>query len=330
LRLTPSLRKRILSGDADFGDAERLLAHKVPQSRFRGNQHFQFDVDVTASDEVVLGRIRRESDALGDYLVSTRGVELSKSGRVCYCSACGLWVPLPTRALTQCRHCGAPLNVLENETQQIVSDRRLNGHRRLVVGEDICRYGLMPRRWLDISKRGINYKAKDSYWPPKLLVRKTGVGISAAVDYSRAMTNQVVYTLKPLPGDQDVPPIEFYLGILNSRAMYYYLTKRCGETEWRSHPYLTQKHLMELPVPRRRTIERQHDLVLDIVDAVRPYTTHRRTLPPEVDARVEGNVARLYGLGRRHYQVIYETLDSVEQLLPVRALRRVPISAVFG
>ena len=43
--------------------------------------------------------------------------------------------------------------------------------------------------------------------------------------------------------------LESFLAILNSRAMYYYLTANSGETNWRSHPYLTQKQLLNLPLP---------------------------------------------------------------------------------
>lgn len=34
------------------------------------------------------------------------------------------------------------------------------------------------------------------YTPPKLIVRKTGLGIYASIDYTGSMTSQTVYILK--------------------------------------------------------------------------------------------------------------------------------------
>ena len=68
---------------------------------------------------------------------------------------------------------------------------------------------------------------------------------------------------RPKPNAKHVcPPLEFMLAVLNSRAMYYFLAKKHGETEWRSHPYLTQKQVLDLPMPAECTLRRKSAIIL--------------------------------------------------------------------
>jgi hypothetical protein len=113
--------------------------------------------------------------------------------------------------------------------------------------------------------------------------------------------------------------------------MYYYIVKCHGETEWRSHPYLTQTQILDLPIPDLRRLPTAVRATLHVIGgSVQRFARSNVELPPRVDAKVEALVARLYGLSRRDYERIYETLDSVEALLPVRALKKVGVDDIFG
>ena len=70
----------------------------------------------------------------------------------------------------------------------------------LIAGEDVRRYCATPSRVIRVDVRGIAYKDPAIYKGPKLLVRKTGIGISAAVDRTDSFTTQVVFHYKPLRG----------------------------------------------------------------------------------------------------------------------------------
>jgi len=330
LRLTPAARKRILSGVATFSEVEEKLAHVVPQSRFAGNPDHVFDIDVAVEEQDALRCFRRLPWAFRDYLTSSRGVELSKSGRVCVCRACGKWMPLPAAPRPRCHHCKRLLRNSDTRVAVIVRDDGAPGCVPLIVGESVARYVLSQSLWIDTQYRGINYKPPSTYSPPKLLVRKTGVGISAAIDYTNGFTNQVVYIFRRRNEDNQPPPLEFLLGMVNSRAMYYYLVKNHGETEWRSHPYVTQKQILSLPLPGPDVLHKNHaKCVQEIADLLRPFALEGREPSVEVDARVEFLVATLYGLTRVHYETIYSTLDSVQDLLPIRTLKRVGIDDIF-
>ena len=330
LRLTPDSRKRILSGESTFPAEDRRLGYSVLQSRFGGNSSFAFDIDVNAQEERVLRCLGTTNSRFADYLEGGRGVELSKYGGVCQCTACASWLPLPTIQQPVCPHCGQTLEDVSGRAISIVHDTKLKDTEPLIVGESIARYTLRQFLWIGTTYPGINYKRADTYAPPKLLVRKTGVGISAAIDYTHAFTNQVVYIFRSTcDGKREPLPLEFLLGVLNSRALYYFLTKRHGETEWRSHPYVTQTQILALPLPGHKNLERNLDAVGEIARLLRPYTRKGTEPPIAVDASVEKLVADLYGLTKAHYRIIYATLHSVQELLPVRTLKRVRLEDIF-
>lgn len=330
LRLTPDMRADILNGRTTFAVAESTLGHRVRQSRFLQNPNFLFDIDVTSEEENVLQRFRGQASSFGEFLVSARGVELSKHGRVSRCNNCYRWMPYPCATKPRCPHCQVDVNLSQLESTSIVRSERSNASVPFVVGQSVRRYKIDQVLWIDMGKDGINYKPAGTYRPPKLLLRKTGVGVCAAIDYSPSYTNQVVYIFRPIDGVDGTLPLELFLGILNSRAIYYFVTKRYGETEWRSHPYLTQRQVLSLPMPGLAQLRGKDDVRIErIAKLLKPHITAGNEPPPSVDAEVERTVAQLYGLTRKDYQTIYTTIESVQDLVPVRALRRVALDDIF-
>ena len=95
------------------------------------------------------------------------------------------------------------------------------------------RYTSTTKSWINTLKDGINYKNLDIYTGDKILVRKTGVGITASIDSDNSVTTQVVYILKLKPSFEKKLSLEFVLAVLNSRAMTYYLIKKFGENDYR-------------------------------------------------------------------------------------------------
>jgi hypothetical protein len=331
LRLTPEARRGILAGMMTFGDAERKLAHRVPQRRFASNHGCSFDIDIAVSEESTVAKLRNCGSHFGHNLRSTRGVELSKRGLVCRCSTCGLWMPAPERTKPLCPHCRRPVIVGVDQLSSIVGEAPTEHGVPLLVGESVRRYFTAQGLWIVTDRKGIDYKDARIYSQPKLLVRKTGVGLSAAIDCSGAYTNQVVYIFLPKPSITEAVPLECFLGILNSRAMYYYLVKSHGETEWRSHPYVTQGQILGLPFPLTEGGCAGSGEVLEkMAEIIRPHVRANRVPSPEDDARIERLVARVFGLDLQDYKSIYQTLDSIEPLLPVRTLLQLRLADIFS
>lgn len=330
LRLTPQLRKGILLEQFTFKDAETRLLHQVPQSRFATNKDYLFDIYLKENEKDVLEILRSSRSTFREHLSNTRGVELSKSGRIGRCNHCGMWIPYPNARSPKCAHCKSSLALDKVESSFIISSQEKEGYEPILVGEDINRYRITSCHWICTDRLGIDYKNRVIYQSPKIVVRKTGVGLLAAMDYQSLMTNQVVYIFKCKHPDDNTLPIEFFLAVMNSRALYYYLVKTSGETEWRSHPYLTQNQILDLPFPHSHIGTKQtSETINQIVTLTKPYLMEGAGLPPKMDAEVEHLIARLYGLSRKHYEHIYDTLMDVEQLLPVKSLGAVSINDIF-
>lgn len=330
MRLTHDVRQQIMSGTLTFSAAEDTLKHEVPQARFIANKDFSFDIDVKVGEEHVIRCYRMAGSSFRDHLRSDRGVELSKNGWVYCCDQCHRWMPLPFAPEAICQHCRSKIKVNRDRAVAIVSEQPIDKYSHILVGENVRRYALTHHLWIETTKEGLNYKDPSIYKSPKIVVRKTGVGISATIDYAGLLTNQVVYILRQKEDHADAIPLEFFLGVLNSRAMYYYLVKSHGETEWRSHPYITQNQILDLPLPTVESInDGKWETVHSIAKHLKPFVRKNHGVPPRIDAQIEKLVAHLFGLSKEDYGRIYSTLDNVQELVPVRALKSVRISDIF-
>ncbi len=328
VRLNPTTRKQILSGELTFEHADERLGHYIQQKRFSRSPDFLFDIDTREEDREVIDKLTDCSATLSNYVSSSRGVELSKTGRVFKCSSCGFWSPLPSSKHPKCSHCQTAVDSLRVETATIISKKRFKGSKPILVGESVRRYSITSRYWIAVDNKGINYKSISLYHEPKILVRKTGVGITATIDYSHAFTNQVVYIFRQRADTDEPIPIEFILAVMNSRAMYYYLLKKYGETEWRSHPYLTQTQILGLPITNLSTPEAKKTQTA-VVDLLKPYLEKQEALPQSVDAEIEYLVSLLFNLTKADYGVIYKTLSDTQGLIPVKALASVSVEDIF-
>lgn len=314
IRLTKSHRDSLQAGKT-LRDCRRDAAHFVPQDRFRCDGHCRFDIDVTETDEA----ITRVLACGGDWtlpLDSRRGVELSKTGRVLLCTACGAARPEPKTLSAQCLQCGGALS---NHAQVIVAERPGSAGvwRPFIAGEDVRRYSTECRRWIRSDLRGINYKRPHVAGLPRILVRKTGIGINAALDSSDAFTNQVVfeYTLRS-ECSFDFSYLHYALGVLCSRVLLAVHLKRGGELEWRSHPYVTQKTLAALPIPLPREDSRLWHQAAAIAAAVEAHLTGHHC-----DHQIEGLVGGLYGLTSKDMRWVAEVLFGAADLDAIRNLR---------
>lgn len=324
-RLTPQERALVISKSLDLETIEEKRSHLIPQSRFTLNDNYEFDIDLSEDESIVFHKLRSSQVIVGDFFQSYRGVELSKHGYIYQCPKCKIWMPLPHISKKLCSRCGSEFRIDKKNAVQITSKQKKDSYSPIISGESILRYKNMGCFWIDQTKNGINYKEKSFYQGDKIIVRKTGVGISATIDYTGAMTTQVVYSIKK---KQNVKafPLEVLLAVLNSRAIFYYITKLGGETEWRSHPYLTQSTLMNIPLPNFNKLQRKK--FTDIISIVKKSVISSNISPKE-DIYIEREVASYFCLTRKDYEYIYEVINSVQELIPVRLLKSISIDDIF-
>lgn len=328
VRLTKEWRRRIQTGAATLSQASRALSHTVRQERFTNDAAVKFDIDMQEDEEEVISKITRQESAWADWFVSGRGVELSKMGRVLRCPSCEYALPVPRIEAGHiiCRCCKKPFQSQDALAERFVRPRSALTvpspdplWQPLIVGEDVDRYHCLARREIRLDGRGINYKTPETFTKRKLLVRKTGLGIKAAIDDTGAYTNQVVFHYL----QKDSAPafaMDYVLGVLNSRVLLAFHLKSVGETEWRSHPYITQKVIAALPVPQVREGTWQWRQASAIAAAVRQRPADAHPDCAE-DLQIERLCAGLFGLNSSDCEWVLQVLDSTQAMEPLRTLR---------
>ena len=250
-----------------------------------------------------------------------RGVEIGKSGRTLLCDHCGKYQAAPRKdsdSPTICRRCGAAFPT-GSRIHQIIRQRE-QGDEHLwnpvIVGEDVDRYRCKPSREVLIDLPGIRYKDFSLMRRPKLLVRKTGVGLRAAVDRSGSLTIQTVYHFIPR-GEVPELALDYMAGVLNSKAMLAFHLRWSGENEWRSHPYVTPSTIKALPVP---TPFKEENTLTDHATEIATLA-RRRSNAEEVEEQIESLVQDLYELTGREREWVCEVIESAQSLRGITEMR---------
>lgn len=197
--------------------------------------------------------------ALRTVVTNARGVELNKKGLVIECT-CGAWNPPlgKNKQSKPCSSCGSLLESNKDHQRLIISQEPPSEcWRPIYVGHHIHRFFNDPPWFIDPSGKGIAYKTAETYRGPKLLLAKTGHGISISLDPTDAYTLQVVYIFKPRKGQELAKNLSALMGVLNSAVMYTYFYRKKADPKRREFPHLTQGTFLSLPLKPLTTTNRE-------------------------------------------------------------------------
>jgi hypothetical protein len=102
--------------------------------------------------------------------------------------------------------------------------------------------------------------------------------------------------------------------------MLAYHLKRTGENEWRSHPYVTQKTIAELPIPLISEGGPKWRQARAIASAV---AERRQNISsdPLTDLHVDSLVAGLYDLDSKACAWVLNVLDEAQSLQSITTMR---------
>lgn len=316
-RLSTAARKGYLAGKGtllSFYDESR---HSVKQARFKRNNGCNFDIDAHSEEEDLLEKISSDIIEWDKIFNFGRGVEISKTGKILYCPICkwaqGYKKKQMIEGEKKCIHCGEKINVDEESIHNVITRIPEPGSVLIYVGENVRRYGISGEFYIQPNIDGINYKNRELYNPPKLLIRKTGLGIYGAIDYTGSMTSQTVYILK-YADKENTTPLEYYLALLNSRVVYYYYLKVYGENEWKSHPYLTKKIIYTLPIKPYIADELDQKIVEKSTALMHEYNY-------ETDVQLERLIMQKYGLTEEEESLIYDEMNRLPNLSAVNNMK---------
>ena len=322
IRMNKDDRSALFSGSSGFEEIRARKSHLISQARFRGDQFSRWDIDTSEVENQRIYAYTSKYSDWTDWLCSGRGVELSKFGVVDVCPACNSAHPASKKSQITCASCGYKAQASEFAQTTIVSNEKTGADQLpFLVGEDVGRYFARPSRFIKEEVRGINYKSAEVYNQRRLLIRKTGVGIKAAIVNRKSLTNQVVFHYYE-NSERSVPSfyLSYCLGVLASRTLLAYHLRTNGDNEWRSHPYVTQKVIKGFPIPVPvfgTATWKQAQAIAALVDRA----LSDGALTAKADTKIEGLVAALYGFDEASYEWIQSVLGQAELLEPIRALQ---------
>jgi adenine-specific DNA-methyltransferase len=336
LSLGATERRAVLAGRLTLDQVRARRAHAVPQARFAGTRAAAFEISVRHEQAPLVAALREQGGAWARWFDSGRGVELSKSGEVVRCASCAHAWPRPRRPrVLTCPRCGAAAHSAQLALELVVraaptggaSAQTLTpplaggagrGWAPLIAGVDVRRYRAAPSREIRTGVPGISYKLPAARRGSRILVRKTGVGLRAALTSAEAFTTQVVFHYVPAPRSPQYLAA-YVQGVLSSRVMLAFHLLSSGESEWRSHPYVTQRVIDGLPIPDPVADPARHAQAGAIAAGARALAARPDDL--EADLALEGLVAGLFGLDRAGVAAAAAVLDGAQSLAGIRDLR---------
>lgn len=318
-RLDTSDRKKFLENNLDLYENFKKKNHTVLQKRFLKNQSCVFDIDAREDEELLLKKIEKNGINWKKIFHFGRGVEISKSGAVVTCERCKMTQGYSKKQFEtgskKCKFCGKSISLSRESVFAIISDSAEPYFTSMYVGENLHRYRLDGIKYIKPNITGINYKDEKQYHSPKILIRKTGLGIYACIDYQNTYTSQTIYSVNYLDSKYNIP-LEYYLGILNSRLIYYYYLKKYGENEWKSHPYLTKDIIFSLPI---KAVSKDNlNQILQIAEMVKLL---QEQYSRELDMQIEKMVMELYGINDDELIIISEELNSLPNLSAINQMK---------
>lgn len=295
IRLPYDARRRIRSGHTAIDEEVARVKTVSRQGAWAADPGANFMPVGSAQAAQIIRHIGSRGGQWTTWVKASRGVEIGKSGALARCGMCGIHRQPPRVGDPRCNACGSTSSWEVVKATSLEAPPDTTEWVPLIVGEDVCRYDASPSRWLRLGLEGVQYKDASLYSGPKLLVRKTGLGLNASVDTSGSFTTQVVFHYVPR---RDAPEfvLDYLEGMLCSRVLLAVHLSRSGETEWRSHPYVTPKVLSTLPIPTPKPGTPDWLQAQAIARAARNVRSTDMESRPQAEYAVDRLVAGLYGL----------------------------------
>lgn len=104
-----------------------------------------------------------------------------------------------------------------------------------------------------------------------------------------------------------------------------------GSNGWKTHAYLSQKSVASLPFPNIDVNDADtRNILTQITEIVRKNSNvNGDNFSTDADARIEHLIAKLFGIRKSDYEVIYNAISEVQQMIPFKRLLKVSINEIF-
>ena len=183
-------------------------------------------------------------------------------------------------------------------------------YKKFLLGRDIGKYIInFDSKYILFDKRLFHTGVNENIFleKEKILVRKTGNIMIAALDDKQFYTDQSIYNLYPKTTNE--LSLKYILGILNSRLMNFYFNKKMI-TNPDIFPYIKGIHLKLLPI---REVEEQLqkpfiDLAEKIIKITKEegylQTSEKQAKVRDIEYQIDELVYKLYGLTEDEIKIV--------------------------
>jgi hypothetical protein len=244
----------------------------------------------------------------------SRGVELAKTGEIIYCERCGLYFPVPKKALI-CAECKSLLKIehIEKIIYPEIPENKNKHFRRFLFSMN--RYQIKDNKYIDISKNGINYKNLDIY-EDRIIIRQLSQNnlICATYDKGLSLTSQSFYNLKILRS----PIAEFnhlyLLGIINSKLLSYYFIKSFGSYK-KLFPRILIEKIKSLPIKISNTKEEKNiaiEIKFYVEKMLNLENEHVATIE-QIQKEIDSRVFNLYKISNKDQEYISNFISNLNK-----------------
>ncbi|MFX1444479.1 MAG: Eco57I restriction-modification methylase domain-containing protein [Promethearchaeota archaeon] len=284
---------------------------QIPQKTIK-KWNFKFLVYLNEADIPILEYLNENFPKLKDLskfkgfkIGLSRGAELAKTGEIVYCEECQTYFPVPKKFFL-CPECKSDLKLANKEKiiySEIPKDKDGNYKKFLF---SINRYQIKENKFIDISKKGINYKNLDIYYD-RIVIRQLSQNsmICAVYDQDFSINSQSFYNLKIVHSPLEEFNHYYLLGIINSQLLSYYFFKSFGSYK-KLFPRILIEKIKQLPIKIPETKE-EREIAKEITDKVQILlTTYDMNIQHEVDSLI----FQIYNINKKNREHISSILKS--------------------
>lgn len=215
-RLANKIRIRLTNAQSFQGQLFRQEFTKTQEAFYKETDKV-FTIYAPTSTSNIISKIETDTQPLKIFVKNARGVEIGKKSKI------------------------------------ICEQPNMPNCAPFLIGEDIDRYVILRNHYIQLGVAEIDYKDPTLYSPPKIIIRKTGSGIRAVVDYQGYYVIQVIYILKKK--DNWPLSLEYIAAVLNSSLMNFYYFEKFGERDKKTFPHLRQTHILSLPIKHPNNLD---------------------------------------------------------------------------
>ncbi len=260
---------------------------RIPQSIIK-KWNYMFLLNFSEIDSQIITYLNKKflklkelDDKLNIKVDLGRGVELSKEGEIFYCKKCDRFYPIPKNRLN-CIKCNVSFN--KNNFEKIIVDLIPKGEESNYAPFVylIERYRVKMLKYINIHKKGINYKQPELY-EDRIIIRQIGEKNLICATYKKeyALTSQSLYNLK-IDRDSNSEFNHYYLlGLINSKLLSFYFMKSFGSYK-KLFPRILIEKIKELPL-KLPISTKEKELAIEIQNGV------KKLLKSEQNAILERN-----------------------------------------